>query len=229
MVKRPKQAAGADWPANHAEMWPIDRIIPYDKNPKIHTPEQITLLAQWMTKYGVDQPIVVDEDGVILKGHGRRLGGIEAKFTHFPVVQHFGLSEAEKRAMRVADNQLNMMTGYSPELIKLEMGALKLAGFDMNLLGFGQQELVQFETNLAPVVAGKASGSLMERFGVVPFSVLNAREGWWQDRKRAWLKLGIKSELGRGENLLKFSDTINQPDPKKRAASKAQREARAGA
>jgi len=50
------------------------------------------------------------------------------------------------------------------------------------------------------------SGNLADRFGVPPFSVLNAREGWWQDRKAAWIALGIKSELGRGGGLLKFSE-----------------------
>jgi hypothetical protein len=51
------------------------------------------------------------------------------------------------------------------------------------------------------------NGSLSARFGVPPFSVLNARDGWWQDRKRAWLALGIRSEVGRGGN---FSDSIKQ-------------------
>jgi hypothetical protein len=67
---------------------------------------------------------------------------------------------------------------------------------------------------------GKPSVSLKlwERFGVPPFSILDARQGYWQDRKRAWLALGIQSEVGRGDNLLKFSDTVLQPDKGKRLA-----------
>jgi len=63
-------------------------------------------------------------------------------------------------------------------------------------------------------------GGLADKFGIVPFSVLDARQGEWQSRKAAWLSLGIKSEVGRGENLLKFSDTVLQPDKKKREAAK---------
>jgi DNA modification methylase len=60
-------------------------------------------------------------------------------------------------------------------------------------------------------------GALLEKFGAPPFSVFDARSGFWQARKATWLALGIKSEIGRGENLLKMSDTVLQPDPKKRA------------
>jgi DNA modification methylase len=63
------------------------------------------------------------------------------------------------------------------------------------------------------------AGALTEKFGAPPFSVFDARSGWWQARKAAWIALGIQSELGRGENLLHFSDTVLEPDPKKRAAA----------
>src|SRR5580765_1495748 len=69
-------------------------------------------------------------------------------------------------------------------------------------------------------------GKLRELFDFPPFSVLNAREGPWQERKRAWISLGIQSEVGRGENLLKMSDTLLEPDPEKRAAMQADRAAR---
>lgn len=67
--------------------------------------------------------------------------------------------------------------------------------------------------------AKAAGGGLAKEFGLPPFSVFDARSGEWQERKSAWIALGIKSEVGRGENLLKFSDTVLQPDPKKRATA----------
>lgn len=70
-------------------------------------------------------------------------------------------------------------------------------------------------------VVKDAVGSLLEQFGAPPFSVLDARAGYWQARKNAWIALGIKSEIGRGENLLHMSDTVLQPDPKKRGAKGA--------
>ena len=73
------------------------------------------------------------------------------------------------------------------------------------------QRALSSKTSL-PAGAGEQAGahsvSLSDRFGVAPFSVLNAREGWWQSSKRAWLALGIRSEIGRGENLLEFSDSV---------------------
>src|ERR1700720_1490879 len=71
------------------------------------------------------------------------------------------------------------------------------------------------------VVEAGVGGNLQEKFGGVPFSVFDARAGWWQSRKAAWIAIGIQSELGRGENLLRFSDTVLEPDPKKRAAANA--------
>lgn len=63
--------------------------------------------------------------------------------------------------------------------------------------------------NAAPPEVKNQNGALSEYFGLAPFSVLSARSGWWQNRKRAWIDLGIKSEVGRGENLLNFSDTVS--------------------
>lgn len=88
-------------------------------------------------------------------------------------------------------------------------GGRKVALFGHNLFG---EEIKQDQ-----------KGALRERFDFPPFTVLNAREGAWQERKRAWLSLGIQSEVGRGENLLKMSDTVLEPDPVKRAEMQARR------
>ena len=103
-----------------------------------------------MKAHGVDQPIVVDEQGVILKGHGRRLAAIEAKFEGFPVVVQRGLSEQEKIAMRISDNQVMLLGGWDPELIRHEMIELRSSGYDLQLLGFGEAQLVQFTTQPGP-------------------------------------------------------------------------------
>ncbi len=73
-------------------------------------------------------------------------------------------------------------------------------------------------------VKAKSTGPLSDRFKLPPFTVFDARQGAWQDRKRAWLALGIQSEVGRGENLLNMSDTVLEPDPVKRAEMVAARE-----
>lgn len=128
--------AAPQWPAAQVEMWKLDKIKPYERNARTHSAEQITLLAALMKAHGVDQPIVVDEDGLILKGHGRRLAALEAGFEEFPVAVHRGLSDADKRAMRIADNQVALLSGWDDALLRIEVGELTLSGFDVPLLGF---------------------------------------------------------------------------------------------
>jgi len=128
-------------PAERVERWSIDRIVPYDGNPRTHPEAQIELLSRLMQAHGIDQPIVVDEDGVILKGHGRRLAAMKAGFKRFPVVVHRGLTEEEKRGIRVADNQMGLLSGWDYDLLRVEMRELKLSGFDLPLLGFDDATL----------------------------------------------------------------------------------------
>jgi hypothetical protein len=204
-------------------MWNLADIVPYDRNPRMHSDEQVGLIAQSMLEDGVTAPILVDEHGVIIYGHGRRLAAAKNGFVRYPVVQAIGWSENKKRKARITDNSFALLSTWQPELLKIELKDLSDAGFDLKLLGFDDVQLVSFEVmpggegDQAP----RSIGNLADKFGIVPFTTLNAREGWWQDRKRAWLSIGIRSEVGRGENLLQFSETINEPDPVKRAAKKA--------
>lgn len=123
------------------KLLPLREIIPYEKNPRTHPASQVTLLAKLMKQYGIDQPIVTDEDGIILKGHGRLLAAQEAGFETFPVVRRLGLSEADKKAMRLQDNQVALLSGWDRELIAGEVKDLRLAGYDIPLLGFSPDYL----------------------------------------------------------------------------------------
>ena len=98
-----------EWPG--AKMWTLADIKEYPNNPKKHPPEQISFLADVLKKWGPDQPIVVDEDGIIIKGHGRKIAAAAAGLKAFPVVQRDGLSEEDKRAIRIADNQAALLGG----------------------------------------------------------------------------------------------------------------------
>lgn len=131
-------------PASKPQVWPLAKIIPYPNNPRTHPDQQVELLATLMQKHGVDQPIVVDEDGFILKGHGRRMAAVKAGFEEFPVVIHRGLSDADKRAIRVADNHLALLSGWNEDLLRAELTDLSKAGYDMPLLGFDNVSLVTF-------------------------------------------------------------------------------------
>lgn len=144
MPKKIPKLQNRHWPAEKVVMCALDKIKPYDKNPRAHPQAQIDLLAKLMLRYGVDQPIVVDEHGMILKGHGRRLAAIAAGFDAFPVVTHRGLSEENKTALRIADNQTALLSRWDDEFLRSDVSALKSEGFDLSLLGFGDGELSAF-------------------------------------------------------------------------------------
>jgi hypothetical protein len=133
-----------EWPASKVELWPIERLHPYPKNSRTHPTAQIKLLASLMQRHGVDQPIVVDSDGVILKGHARRLAAMEAGFTEFPTVVHTGLSETEKTALRIEDNQVAVLSGWDDEVLRAEIADLKFDDYDLKLLGFDDGQIFAF-------------------------------------------------------------------------------------
>lgn len=139
-----KRKAKTDWPAENVELWPIEKIIPYEQNARIHPDKQIELLAKLMLRHGIDQPIVVDEKGIILKGHGRRLAAITAGFKQFPVVIHRGLNDIQKQDIRIGDNKITILAGWDDELLRMQINELRNAGFDLPMLGFDQGELNAF-------------------------------------------------------------------------------------
>jgi hypothetical protein len=180
------------WPADQVERRAIGTLTPYAKNARTHSETQINQLAASIREWGWTMPVLVDDDGMIIAGHGRVLAASRVGLDDVPVMVARGWTDAQKRAYVIADNKLTENAGWDDALLALEIADLKELGFDIPLMGFVAGEI---DAMLDP----GETASLAERFGIVPFSVLNAREGWWQDRKRAWIALGIRSELGRGD------------------------------
>jgi DNA modification methylase len=115
-----------------------------------------------------------------------------------------GWSEDEKRAYRIADNQHARNSTWNEGFLRSEMVDLKAHGFDLKYTAFDGVKVGDFLRGAGLGQAGQqrqggTGVTLAERFGVPPFTILDARQGYWQDRKRAWLALGIQSELGRGD------------------------------
>ena len=113
----------------------VGSLKPYDRNAKKHPQEQIDRLALHIEGCGWDQPIVVDENMVILKGHGRLAAAKKLKLKEVPVVVRSGLTEAQKKAVRIADNKL-AESEWDEDLLKLDLDDLELAGWDIGELGF---------------------------------------------------------------------------------------------
>lgn len=189
------------WPAEEVVRKPIGWLKPADRNARKHSAEQIAEVAESIRSFGWTMPILADPRGKVIAGHARVEAAKSLGFAEVPVMIARHWSAAEKRAYLLADNQIAENADWDRDLLRIEIGELGDLGIDPGLLGFDSQFL---DDLMNPASEGDGdgpagSGSLAASFGVAPFSVLNARAGWWQDRKAAWVGLGIRSELGRGE------------------------------
>lgn len=211
------------WPADKVERRATSDLIPYIRNARVHSDEQIAQIAGSIREFGFTIPILIDEDNNVIAGHGRLLAAQKLAIDEVPVLIAAGWSDAKRRAYTLADNKLTENSSWDLDILRIELSELSALNFDITTVGFSADDLLSIneesydgggegesgsdgESSIEPE---EARASLLDRFGVAPFSVLNAREGWWQDRKRAWIGLGIKSELGRGGNLLEYSSTVN--------------------
>ena len=180
----------------------VEDLVPYALNSRTHSDEQVAQLAASIREFGFTNPILIDEANNLIAGHGRVLAARKAQMENIPAVIVTGLDDRRRRALVIADNKLALNAGWDEEAMRVELE--DLAGDFGELMGFSQDELVALlgGEDLEELSEGDSSekkDTLADKFGIPPFSVLNAREGWWQNRKRAWLAIGIKSELGRGE------------------------------
>ena len=127
--------------AERLELWPIDRLRPYERNPRTHSADQVAQIAASMVEFGFTNPILVDETDGILAGHGRLMAARELGLAEVPVVQLGHLTPAQKRAYVIADNSLALKAGWDATLLAEELTWLRDATFDLDLLGFDAGEL----------------------------------------------------------------------------------------
>jgi ParB-like chromosome segregation protein Spo0J len=123
------------------EAWPIDRVIPFEGNPRTITEAAVIKVAALIEAFGWRQPIVVDDAGVIVVGHTRRLAAIRLGLETVPVHVAVGLTARETAAYRLADNRSNEEASWDMGKLAISLGDLAAAGFDMKLTAFDPPEL----------------------------------------------------------------------------------------
>jgi DNA modification methylase len=136
-----RQAAGLVSLADRIELWPIDRLRAYERNPRTHSEAQVDQIAASMIEFGWTNPVLVDEQGGVLAGHGRLLAARKLGLAEVPVIRFEQFSEAQKRAYRIGDNQLALNSTWDEPLLAEETGWLRDEKFDLDLLGFDATEL----------------------------------------------------------------------------------------
>lgn len=180
-------------------------LTPDPANARKHNPRNVGMLVDALHQVGAARSIVVDEDGVVLAGNAtieaaaeagiHKVKTVEADGSEIVAVVRRGLSKEQKTKLALYDNRVAELAEWNPEVLSELVDTKAFEGM------FSDKELAEIltQTGVEPgIEEGAARLTLSERFLVPPFSVLDARQGYWQDRKRAWIALGIQSELGRG-------------------------------
>jgi DNA modification methylase len=129
--------------AQRIELWPLDRLIPYARNARTHSDQQIAQIAASIVEFGFNAPILVDSSAGIIAGHGRLLAARKLKLEQVPVVILDHLTENQKRAYILADNKLTELAGWDEEMLRLELQALEQDGFNLEVVGFSDEELAE--------------------------------------------------------------------------------------
>jgi len=181
------------------------------RNARLHDKRNIGMIEQSLEQYGAARSIVIDETGQIIAGHGvlegaanvgiEKVISVEATGNEIVAVVRRGLTPKQKAELAIADNRASDLSEMDPAMLK----SLSDEGLaDLDKFFFPEELTALFANALTEgdaehITPEEAHKTLAERFIVPPFSVLDARQGYWKDRKRAWLALGIQSELGRRE------------------------------
>lgn len=119
----------------------IEDLIPYARNARTHSDDQVARIAGSIKEFGWTNPILVDGENGIIAGHGRLAAARKLGMSEVPVIELDGLSDVQKRAYIIADNKMALDAGWDDELLKIEFEDLKIEGYDLDHTGFSEVEI----------------------------------------------------------------------------------------
>ena len=126
----------------------VDALIPYARNSRTHSDAQVAQIAASIREFGFTNPVLIDDQGGIIAGHGRTMAARKLKINEIPCLRLSHLTDAQKKAYIIADNKLALNAGWDESMLKIEIDELKNINFDISLLGFDDLELKElFEEN----------------------------------------------------------------------------------
>ena len=184
-----------DWPADKIERRKVDDLIPYARNARTHSDEQVAQLAASIKEWGWTTPVLIDEDGEIIAGHGRVMAARKLGIEEVPTMTATGWTKAQKQAYVLADNQLPQNAGWDMDLLKVEMQDLSGEGFDLSLIGFDDGAIM----NLALLVEEGQTNADEEWEGMPEFE---------QDDKTSFRHVIVHFE--NNDDLTEFFSIIGQ-------------------
>lgn len=180
------------------EYIPVNQLREYENNARKHAEADIQAIINSIEKFGMCDPIGIWSDkNIIVEGHGRLLALQALGHDFVPCIRLDHLTDAERKAYALTHNKTAELSEWDFDKLEMELAALNDLDFDMEQFGFDEMEAADdLSANLE-----EQRPNLIDRYIVPPFSVLDTRQGYWQDRKKAW-KSFIKSDEGRDTGLL---------------------------
>lgn len=119
-------------------------LVPYARNSRTHSPEQVAQIAGSIREFGFTNPILIDAENGIIAGHGRVMGAQKLGIAEVPCIRLSHLSDTQRRAYVIADNKLALNAGWDEEMLGLELADLREADYDLSLIGFDDFAIEQF-------------------------------------------------------------------------------------
>ncbi|WP_081969446.1 site-specific DNA-methyltransferase [Paracoccus sanguinis] len=140
-------------------MMPVGQLVPYARNARTHSDDQVAQIAASMAEFGFTNPILIGEDSVIIAGHGRLMAAQRLGLSEVPVIVLAHLNAAQRRALVVADNKIALNAGWDTEILLEQIELIRADGFDIDLVGFSDDELGELLAEIeAPETAGAIEG-----------------------------------------------------------------------
>lgn len=158
------------WLADKIERWPTAKLVPYARNARTHSDAQVAQIAASIAEFGFTTPILAGSDGVIVAGHGRLAAAQKLGLGMVPVVVLDHLTPTQRRALVIADNRIAENAGWDDELLRVELEALQVEGFDLDLTGFDADALAELLAGDEPDGEGETDDDAVPEVSETPVS-----------------------------------------------------------
>ena len=160
----------ASWFADKIEQWPTAKLLPYARNARTHSDDQVAQIAASIAEFGFTNPILAGSDGIIVAGHGRLAAAQKLGLDVVPVVVLDHLSATQRRALVIADNRIAENAGWDDAMLRIEIATLQDDDFDVSLTGFDVDALAELMAGDEPDNDGQSDEDAVPEVGETPIS-----------------------------------------------------------
>ena len=158
------------WFSNHIGRWPTEKLVPYARNARTHSEEQVAQIAASIVEFGFTNPILAGSDGVIVAGHGRLAAAQKLGLESVPVVVLDHLTPTQRRALIIADNRIAENAGWDDTMLRIELQSLQEEGFNLDITGFDADALAEIMAGEETTVDGQTDDDAVPDVPVTPIS-----------------------------------------------------------